>query len=118
MSGRFAAVALFGVLATLRVDPHYPSRPSPLTLELPLEGGQPGCANPVIVAGPTSTGDSLGVRLVDAHTIALIARQRGRQSNSPRDDEPRFRSNAIRVACRHARLHLDPFDDRSLFLPT
>jgi hypothetical protein len=70
---RWAAIlALFALLAVLRVRQHYPVFPRPLTVDLLLDRGEAGRADPVIVAGRTDTGDFLTVRFDDERTVRFI----------------------------------------------
>lgn len=64
-----AAVALFALLAAWRAGGRQAVFPNPLALELTLEAGEPGRADPIIVSGIAGAGDFLAVRFSDARTV-------------------------------------------------
>lgn len=66
------ALTLFVALVVLRVKEHYPSLPVPLRVELKLDPGEAGRADPLIVAGRVYRGDFLSVHFDDPNTVHFL----------------------------------------------
>src|SRR5262249_40070500 len=64
-------LAVFAAPAGLRLSSPLPILPNPLAVDLVLEPGGEGRADPLIVSGRTNTGDFLGIRFSGENTFAF-----------------------------------------------